>query len=807
MAHTVPAQTGARLIPKKGLFLSTHNINWGMGSEVSFFTPDKKQHHYYFTWWDQDVDSSRRDEEVLILGSANTAVYGSYRLQQSTAGMSTRISCNWNLASAGVADIIFLRIWQPYFQDAAWYDGKGRLIGSLADFHDSVLVVKSPLGLFRFRAGHPFRVKTDLQPEPGPKDYTRRSQYLLFSEDNIPVNGDRTLERSFRVEQLSADTFYTHAAQVSDVTLAPVDTAWRPPAGGVQVLPRPQILQLLDGNYVVPKSRPSPVSSVVEQFRSMLQQQWQTGDQYYPSIEVRINNKMHPEGYVMDVELGGVQLQYNTEQGLQHALHTLVQLTQWDGEQLVIPAGHIADSPRVDWRGIHMFTGPTAWSLHRRMYERVLMPLKMNKLVLQCEQAAWKSRPELKNPISAPLADLRAEFDFLRTHHVEPIPLIQSLGHMEWFFKPRQNRFMAVNPDYPYTLNPEIPAAQAAVKALWDEAFDLLHPRVMHIGFDEIGMIGFHLSRDREIDFWKRQLSFLHQYAREHRATLMLWGDMGLAPGEGPDACNGLTKERAALLRSTIPRGSFVADWHYLNNPDPAVYKTNLRIWQQNGNRPLASPWLWPNNVRGFVQAAVEEGAGLLQTTWADFESSEFNMLQNMEQFGAYVLALDYAWSGRQELPEALPYDPVAEWASRFYSQAKPAAIRKGWRLAEDLRFVNITRAAASHGPLRRTLRFPQRSSAGFRMEANTHTILPEGSPVATVRFYNGGQEVQTQTLRYGVELRSASDRRPIYAAMPGCGNRNWYVFFPQPYLVDRVEVEVLHPGAGLRLTDWILLE
>jgi len=46
---TITAQTQAKLIPKKGLFLETNGLTWGMDSEVNFFTSDRKHHHYYFS--------------------------------------------------------------------------------------------------------------------------------------------------------------------------------------------------------------------------------------------------------------------------------------------------------------------------------------------------------------------------------------------------------------------------------------------------------------------------------------------------------------------------------------------------------------------------------------------------------------------------------------------------------------------------------------------------------------------------------------------------------------------------------------
>ncbi len=798
----VEAQTIARLVPKQGLFVTSNKLNWITGSEINFLTPIKKNHHYYFTWWDQDIDSTIQEKEVLIIGSQNTAVYGTYSLAKKNKTIKTFFDCNWNLPENAVADIVFAKIWLPYLKEASWGDNKNKDLNSLSGFNDSVLTITTPFGTFKFQSSQKFNVKINAQLNPQEKDFTQRSQYVILYKNDIPVNELSGLHTSFFIEELETPFIAGNAAMAKTIELATTNTSWDAFTEQQLLLPTPKEEIREKAFYEIPIIQPKWVSKIVQQYRNILQLQWQIGNNYYPNIVAIKNEQLAEEGYRLEVELNKINLYYKTEQGLQHAVQTLAQITQNVHEQLVIPKGIIKDEPSVAWRGIHMFTGPNSWKLHQTMYNRVLFPLKMNKTVLQCEQAAWVSRPELHNAISVPMQHLKAEFNYLRKHNCEPIPLIQSLGHMEWFFKPKQNRYMAVNPMYPYTLNPNIPQAQEAVKQLWDETFALLKPKTMHIGFDEIGMIGFNEPREKELEYFKTQINFLNSYAKQKKATLMLWGDMGLAPGEGPDALNGITKKRAALIRSYIPTGSYVADWHYLNNPNPDVYIKNLQIWKTNKNKPIASPWLWPNNVRGFVHAAIKENAGVLQTTWADFESSEKNMLQNIEQFGAYILALDYAWSGRKELPENLPYNATEEWIKRLYSQPKPINKRKGWQLQESLVFEDITSEATIN--LYNSFEFAFNSilSSGIKVNASTTNILPEGTPVAIIYFFNNKQLVYKKIIHYGVEVRSNKDERCIYAFTPGKNNKTLFHFFPKQYTITNIGVKSLHNGSGLTINN-----
>lgn len=802
------SQTQSRLIPKKGWFVTTQGLTWTAGSEINFFSADKKQHHYYFTWWEQDADSSVNGKDVLQIGSTNTAVHGVYALETVDQQMQTSINCKWNLKETGLVDIAYVKLWMPFFREAEWYvNGRLQSIEDLVTFYDTALEVKTAFGRFRLLASAPFRIKRNDDPNPAVNAFESRVQHLICYEENIPVNQDETLQRTFRFEAISSEPASKQTKSSLSITPTSIENAWDPALPAQQVLPLPKSVQRQEGFYILSNETTYTRSPAAQAFQTLLKQQWQIGDQFYPNI-ITIKDELIPEeGYTLEIGVSQIILKHRSAAGLQHALYTLLQLTQNRDGKLMIPCGTISDAPSIGWRGIHMFTGPSSWTLHRRMYERVLLPLKMNKAVLQCEQASWKSFSNIHNTISISLADLKQEFDFLRSKKVEPIPLIQSLGHMEWFFKPLENRFMAVNPLYPYTLNPELPASRKAVKNIWDEAFKLLKPSVMHIGFDEIGMIGFHEPRSKEIDYWKTQIDFLHRYAQKKKAKLMLWGDMGLAPGEGPDALNGITKERAALLRSTIPAGSYIADWHYINNPNPEVYKKNLRIWKENKNIPLASPWLRPDNVRGFVLAAKEEGAGVLQTTWADFESSEKNMLLNIEQFGAYILALDYAWSGRNELPKDLPYNAIEEWTTRFYSVPKPIEKRAGMIIPVNMSMRNISRIAHYEAPDTLSIQIPEMNASGIRIKATTDNILQEGTPVASVQIYDGEKRIAEYILRYGAEIRSVTDQRSIFAHVPGKEKKTHYWFFDKQAKMTEIRIQLLHEGSGLKIEELIIIE
>jgi len=789
----LPAQTTGRLIPKKGLMLESQGVQWSMGSELNFFNRDKSKHHYYFTWWEQDIDSTLKNKDILFVGSENTAVSGTYSLFQDTEGIHVEIEGKWNRADTGMVDLVHAKFWMPFLANAKFESREGFISNDyLNKFNDRFLRIHADWGLFEITSSHPFSLVDHSRQTVKEDDYTKRDHFLFLEERNISIYPGDSLLRFFQIKEIK--TVPIPVGKTGTLTGNPVilKESWIPPVmeDYPLIIPKPSRLDYGKDHYVFPENQENQLDSLQIKFLALFSSKWKSEKKYLPVIHSEKRNLGNEEAYQIEVNKDGIFLVYQTSAGLQHALYTLLQLTVIKNECPQIPTLYLEDKPKTAWRGIHLFTGPTSLNFHKRQFEKILLPFKVNKVVVQCEQAAWKSFPNIQNAISISLKDLKESFDFFRKHKVEPIPLIQSLGHMEWFFKPMENRFMAVNPSYPYTLNPTLSESKEAVLSIWKEAMSLLSPKTIHVGFDEIGMIGFHEPRENEIKYWDIQLSLMDSMAKANKLGLMIWGDMGLSPSECPDACNGLNDERAKTIRGTIPKGTYVADWHYLNNNDPSVYLPNLNTWLKDGQIPIASTWFYPHNISGFIKAAQQVNAGVLQTTWADFESSEKNMFLNMEQFGAYIMALDYAWSGRTELPEALPYRPIEKWNALYFDQSKPMNILSGpsfSTIKEQKNFQQL-KVFADQSIL----------STGFGIQLSSNIILPEGTPVGEISFLENGKEKKI-LLRYGVEIRGEYDFRPIFARIERKEKDVFYCFFDKKVNLTHFSVKSIHPLVHFR--------
>jgi len=330
--------------------------------------------------------------------------------------------------------------------------------------------------------------------------------------------------------------------------------------------------------------------------------------------------------------------------------------------------------PALPWRGVHLFVGPDSRGVHEMFAKHVFPALGINKVVLQCERAEWKCLPGTTTDQTTSLADLKAIFDTYRANGIEPIPLIQSWGHMEWFFANGQNKELAYVPGGNYCIDPRKATAKTKLADIWKEAVALLHPKTIHFGLDEVQMQ--ELPKDSALvsAMWKEHLPWLGSLAKQLGCTPMFWGDIALGQGEAPDATSQEPLAVGAERRAFLPKGGYVADWHYLNSPKVSDYPS-LRLFQKAGMKPIASTWYSPQNIFGFTQAAIRAHAeGTLQTNWQGYTLSPVTLSEAFDEYSAMVLSAYYARTGDTTPPEKLGWSPGE-------------ALREIPGYADDLRF------------------------------------------------------------------------------------------------------------------------
>jgi hypothetical protein len=287
----------------------------------------------------------------------------------------------------------------------------------------------------------------------------------------------------------------------------------------------------------------------------------------------------------------------------------------------------------------------------------------------------------------------------------------------------------------------------------------------------------------------------------------MCWGDMALAPTEAVDAANGVSEAIAAERRAALPLRTWIADWHYRADPNYAPFLPSLQLWKRTDMRPIAAGWYRPDNVRGLATAANIERAGYLQTTWAGYESNEANMLRNFEQFSAMVLAADYTWSDRQEMPDRLGYDPRAVFRELYWPQPSPLEPRRGfafrWGPETGSHVIGLRRFSVqapvrlgsrlnANDALVPTLGFGIEPIAASEVSVLVDTEFPteRGEVVAVLRT-----GPMTLPLRYGIEIGPDAARYPSQDGLTAVTVR-----LPAGTRLSGLMLDRVSPFAGVRL-------
>ncbi|MBS1705545.1 MAG: hypothetical protein JST40_06695 [Armatimonadetes bacterium] len=607
-----------------------------------------------------------------------------------------------------------------------------------------------------------------------------KPQTLWLGQLRLPVTSDKPATGTITLQWKPSGSAQPRVEKSQLVSRSEIV---RSPYPSQTIIPQPKESSLSTTSIAIPQRAVATHEKWITLLDNQLTTQYDIDNPRTGKGEIRLrveDIKLPAEGYAINIQNDLVEVIGQDELGLRHGITTLNQIAVPSRGVLALPMGTIKDWPSIGWRGVHMFVGPSALQFQSDLMDRVLIPLRYNQVVLQAERASWDSMKGTETGLTMPKSDLEKLVTRYKDNLIEPTPLIQSMGHMEWFFANGKNLDLALNPKEPYTIDPRKAATQRKLEQLWSEVVGVFKPKVVHFGLDEVSMTGFPGDESLLTDLWKQHLPFLGQIAAKNKVEMMLWGDVLLAPGEAPDATNGVSKAVAAERRSAVPKGSIIADWHYKNEMNPGAY-TSLGLLKADGFKSVASTWYQPLNIYGFAHAAKDAGSGVLQTTWAGYESSEANMLREFKQFGAYVLMGEYAWSGRTQDPRQLGYDPEKVLMEWYYGTKQPVAAEFGFAMAptgnrgqkiklgvwqfqqlDNLDLQSPMEEKQAKAPTIREIVFDKPVSSVCL--ALTQTVkMDDGEQVATVTLNLADGKTRDVPLFYGWDVRARGDRETAF--------------------------------------------
>jgi hypothetical protein len=347
------------------------------------------------------------------------------------------------------------------------------------------------------------------------------------------------------------------------------------------------------------------------------------------------------DGYRILVREQSVELSAAGPPGLRYAVETLRQLTP---QGTWIAGCEIEDAPDFPHRGLMLDVSrgkvPTPATL-RRLVD-LCVRLKFNVLMLYTEHTfRFRRHPEIGADASPLDALQMRELDaYAAERHVELVPTLQSLGHMQHVLALPRYAHLAET-ERRWTISPADPGTYELLRDLYDEYLPNFSSCRFNANCDEPWDLALGRSAERAQEVGKAGVYLDHvrrvrDLAASHGKRTMIWGDVVHAhPERIPE----------------IDRDLVLLDWWY----EAAHDYDRVRAFATNGIEfwvcPGTSSWnsLFPRlrnsleNIARYADAGRRHGArGLVVTDWGDF--GHYN-LQGFSWFG-YAFAAQQAWSG-----------------------------------------------------------------------------------------------------------------------------------------------------------------
>jgi hypothetical protein len=320
-----------------------------------------------------------------------------------------------------------------------------------------------------------------------------------------------------------------------------------------------------------------------------------------------------PEAYTLQIRPNLAVMAGADSRGVRYGFQSLRQLIDSDAGRLSLPCLDVLDHPQKPFRGLKLYLpGKQNIAFFKRFIRDFVAAQKYNTLIMELNAGMrLESHPELnagwrelvldtnysrrnyppgslhgreQNSCHQDTADggfLEKQevvelADFIRSQGIELIPELPSFTH-SYYLLTRHKELSEVPGDkWPDTYCPSNPETYNLLFEVYDEYIDLLKPRMLHVGHDELfAPVGLcPKCGDRDIgERYGEDVSRIHSYLSKKNVGMAMWGDMllesvrgkGLREKRAPDGWNykvagGMTREQVDRL---IPKDILIFNWFW----------------------------------------------------------------------------------------------------------------------------------------------------------------------------------------------------------------------------------------------------
>ena len=219
---------------------------------------------------------------------------------------------------------------------------------------------------------------------------------------------------------------------------------------------------------------------------------------------------------------------------------------------------------------------------------------------------------------------------------LEPIPLLETLGHAQWLFANDQNRDLLQDATVssPFAYDPLNPRVYEVLFPILDELLGIFDPRYFHIGHDEVRSVHPFPASEAGLaagfgELFLQNTLELHEFLAARGVRTMLWQDELLSPEVQP-------------LLERFPKNLIVTSWNYI----PAGIYPDLTTLQRAGFEVLGTSWHDSDNIAAYARFAYDAGAaGMVQSRWTGYFANGEVLHGSFEQLYAHLSAGNAFWN------------------------------------------------------------------------------------------------------------------------------------------------------------------
>ncbi|MBQ6352416.1 MAG: beta-N-acetylhexosaminidase, partial [Lentisphaeria bacterium] len=376
-----------------------------------------------------------------------------------------------------------------------------------------------------------------------------------------------------------------------------------------------------------------------------------------------------PEGYVLTIGPGGIEIRAREVRGLFYGAQTLGNLIR-NNVITTLPGCRITDWPDLGVRGVFL----NIRFLKDREVKgfcaalRGLAALKYNTLVLEfAENLPLKNNPFTRHHSPLSEAALKTIMDTARECHMEIIPHLQVLSHDTWMrmhpeYKTKitaRNPALTTTRDWSSSACPEKPLTRELTDYTINETIRLLRPKRFHLAMDEMMLCEWNkcnlCPNGHNLD----------QLVREIKHYTRLVADQGVEPWMYHDTLCGKDPSGGEAALPFLPKNTVINMWSYRANPTVEYFD----FFRKRGFRTTGVSYVMTlENLRAIPLACKEyRNLGSIVTYWGYLRD---NFLKSIGidacAAAGTVLAAEYQWKCSPREVHQWSYDPAWELRRRL---------------------------------------------------------------------------------------------------------------------------------------------